>query len=455
MLFVIVALAVAAGLAGGSGAATRAASAHAVPQIVVGPRLSASGLAAPTSADCTAALAGAGIVGTCYSPQDIRNEYDITPLISGGTDGSGQTIVIFDAFGSPTIASDLKTFDTAYGLPDPPSFKIYAPEGNPQLNYTGLPSPVGFHNKNTGTQIGWAYETTLDVDWAHALAPAANIALVVTPTAETQGVQGVPNMEDAQQWALDHGIGKIWSDSWATTEQAFHTGASIQQLDKLYSDAAAQGVSAFFGTDDTGVANADKQGRLFPFPTVTFPSASTNVISVGGTQIFPPVPTITTYQPEQVWNDCCGAGGGGYSTVFPEPAWQKAAGIPDPAGARGMPDVSLNAAIVSSVLIYESFDPAGPGWSIIGGVSSATPQWAAIDALANQADGDLGFLTPRLYQIYDNPTAYASSFHDITVGDNSFAGITGYTAATGWDAATGLGTPDVANLVTALKSTTP
>jgi subtilase family serine protease len=456
MLFVIVALALAAGRADGSGAASSAGGARAIPQITVGPRLSAPAFAAPTSADCTAALASFGVVGTCYSPQDIRDEYDITPLISGGTDGSGQTIVIFDAFGSPTIASDLKTFDEAYGLPDPPSFNVYTPQGNPQLNYTNLPSPVGLHNKNTGTQIGWAFETTLDVDWAHALAPGANIALVVSPTAETQGVQGVPNMEDAQRWVLDHGIGKIWSNSWGTTEQAFHTSASIQQLDKLYSDAAAQGVSAFFGTDDSGVANPDKQGRLFPLPTVSFPSGSTNVIAVGGTQIFPPVSAITTYQPEQVWNDCCGAGGGGYSTVFGEPSWQQAAAIPDPTGARGTPDVSLNSAIVSSVLIYESFDPTGPpGWAFIGGVSSATPQWAAIDALANQADGALGFLAPRLYQIYDNPAAYASSFHDITVGDNSFAGITGYPAGAGWDAATGLGTPDVANLITALQNTTP
>jgi len=168
----------------------------------------------------------------------------------------------------------------------------------------------------------------------------------------------------------------------------------------------------------------------------------------------PPVSAITSYQPEQVWNDCCGAGGGGYSTVFPEPSWQQAAGIPDLLGTRGMPDVSLNSALVSSVLTYNSFDPAGAGWAIIGGVSSATPQWAAIDALANQADGNLGFLAPRLYQIYSTP-AYATAFHDITVGTNSFNGVTGYSAGPGWDPATGLGTPDVANLVTALATTTP
>lgn len=452
---VFLAAAVAAAVASAAGGSGPVAAPQARPLAVVGPRVGQqSGETPPSSADCMAALAGYGINGTCYSPNDIRNEYNITPVLASGIDGSGQTIVIFDAFGSPTIQADLQTFDEAYGLPAPPSLTVYAPEGKPQYPYVGAPASAVAHNKNLQTEIGWAYETTLDVEWAHALAPGAAIALVVTPTAETQGVQGIPNLQNAAQWVLDHHIGSIWSNSWATTEQAFHTSASIQQLDRLYADASAQGVSAFFGTDDSGVFNTDKQNRGYPFPTVTYPSSSPNVISVGGTQI-QVASSITSYLPEAVWNDCCGAGGGGYSTVFGEPAWQQAAGIPNPSGTRGMPDVSLNSALVSNVLIWESFDPGGSGWIFIGGVSSATPQWAAIDALANQADGPLGFLAPRLYQIYDNPTAYAQAFHDITVGDNSFAGVTGYSAASGWDPASGLGTPNVANLITALAATTP
>jgi subtilase family serine protease len=120
---------------------------------------------------------------------------------------------------------------------------------------------------------------------------------------------------------------------------------------------------------------------------------------------------------------------------------------------RGLPDVSYNAAVISAVLIYESFDPVyGAGWAPEAGTSAATPQWAAIDALANQADGPLGFLTPRLYQLYTNGS-YSTAFHDIVTGNINFAGITGYAAAPGWDAASGLGTPDVANLVKALTST--
>ncbi len=437
-------------------AASATSSVDVAPLEIVGPFVKAKSAQPPTSADCTAGLASFGIIGTCYNPYDIRNQYGVAPLLASGVTGRGQTIVIFDAFGSPTIQADLKTFDAEYGLPDPPSFKVYEPEGHVVLNYANVGSPVAFHNKNVQTEIGWAYETTLDVEWAHALAPGANIALVVTPIAETQGVQGIPNLQHAAQWVLDNRIGSIWSNSWATTEQAFHNNAAIRNLDVFYAQAAAKGVSAFFATGDSGVANGDKQGRLFPFPTVTYPSSSPNVIAVGGTQIFPPVPAITSYQSEQVWNDCCGAGGGGYSSVFPETAMQKAAGIPDPTHARGTPDVSLNSAIISSVLIWESFDPTGPpSWAFIGGTSSATPQWAAIDALANQADGPLGFIAPRLYQIYTNSASYGSAFHDITVGDTSFAGITGYGAAAGWDAATGLGTPNAANLVIALASTTP
>ncbi len=422
-----------------------------VPQIIVGPEAGHNAAQPPTGAFCLATL---GIA--CYRPSDIQDQYDFPPLYREGFDGTGQTIVIFDSFGSPTIRSDLATFDSAFGLPAPPSFNIYMPEGTVTYNYTHVPSPVDFHNKNVATEIGWAYETTLDVDWAHAMAPGASIDLVVTPIPETEGVQGIPNLQHAQSFALSQHLGSIWSNSWATTEQAFHTAASIQVLDKLYAQAAAQGVTAFFGSGDSGVANVDKQGRLFPFPTVTYPSSSPNVVSVGGTEVTHPTASITSYQPESVWNDGFGAGGGGYSSVFAEPADQAAAAIPDPAKMRGAPDVSMNAAVISAVLIYESFDPTvAPGWLPIAGTSEATPLWAGTDAVMNQADGPLGFLMPRLYQIYENPVLYAEAFHDITVGNNSFAGITGYSAARGWDPASGLGTPDAAGLAAALAQTTP
>jgi subtilase family serine protease len=422
----------------------------AVPQVLVGPVVGHA-TTPPSGAECLATL---GIA--CYQPADLQAQYDFGPLYAAGDDGKGQTIVIFDSFGSPTIGHDLGVFDEAFGLPAPPSFKVYMPEGRVNYNYTGAPSPVAFHNKNVSTRIGWAYETTLDVEWAHAMAPGASIDLVVTPNAETEGVQGIPNMQNAQSFALSHGLGAIWSNSWSATEQGFHNAASIGQLDKLYANAAAQGVTAFFATGDFGVANPDKQGRVFPFATVTYPTSSSHVVAVGGTEVTTPTAGISAYQPESVWNDGFGAGGGGYSTVFAEPSDQSAAGIPDPSGMRGLPDVSMNASVISAVLIYESFDPTvAPGWTPIAGTSEATPLWAGTDAVMNQADGSLGFLMPRLYQIYANPALYGEAFHDITAGNNSFGGITGYSATAGWDAATGLGTPDAAGLATALSQTTP
>jgi subtilase family serine protease len=423
----------------------------AVPLVIVGPEVGTSSAQPPTGAEC---LAATGLA--CYRPSDLQAQYDFGPLYAKHDNGSGQTIVIFDSFGSPTIRSDLATFDQAFGLPAPPSFTIYTPEGVPNYNYTHVPSPVDFHNKNVATKIGWAYETTLDVEWSHAMAPGAAIDLVVTPNPETEGVQGIPNLQNAQQFALSNHLGTIWSNSWSATEQSFHNTASIGNLDKLYAQAAAAGVTVFFATTDSGVANTNKQGTVYPFPTVTYPSSSPNVVAVGGTEVNPPTASISSYQPEQVWNDGFGAGGGGYSTVFAEPSYQSAAGIPDPSGMRGLPDVSMNAAVISAVLIYESFDPTvPPGWTIEAGTSEATPLWAGTDAVMNQADGPLGFLAPRLYQIYSNPALYAEAFHDITIGNNSFGGITGYTAGTGWDAASGLGTPDAAGLAAALTHTTP
>lgn len=437
----------------GASEGVRARQSATVGQLVVGPVVSHSAQKIPTSAQCKAATGGA--VLACYGPSDIQAQYNFGPLYSMGDTGRGQTIVIFDAFGSPTIRQDLATFDAAYSLTAPPSFNIYMPEGNITYNYTTAASAVDSHNKNVATELGWADETTLDVEWSHALAPGANIDLVLTPIPETEGVQGITNLENAQTFALNNHLGTIWSNSWAATEQSFQTPASIQVLDKQYALAAAAGVTAFFATGDTGVANGNKQGVLYPFPTVNFPASSPNVVAVGGTEIPAPPATITSYQPEAAWNDCCGSGGGGYSSVFREPASQTAAGIPDPTGMRGMPDVSMNAALVSSILIYESFDPAGSGWEIIGGTSEATPLWAATDAVMNQADGPLGFLGPRLYQIYETPSLYTTAFHDITSGSNSWNGITGYNAAAGWDPATGLGTPNAAGLASALALTTP
>ena len=130
----------------------------------------------PTTSYC---LANFGI--HCYSPAQFEKAYDLGPLHSHGIDGRGQTIAIVDSFGSPTIANDLHVFDQTFGLPDPPSLKIIAPAG-----------PIPAFDPTNSDMVGWAEETTLDVEWSHVFAPGANILLVETPVSETEGVHGLP-----------------------------------------------------------------------------------------------------------------------------------------------------------------------------------------------------------------------------------------------------------------------
>src|SRR3984957_9126294 len=156
---------------------------------------------APTDAECRSSL----YPSPCYSPQQMRKAYGLDSLTNAGFVGKGQTIVIIDSYGSPTIEADLKAFDQGYGLPDPPSFKILAPLGT-----------VPF-DPNNSTQVGWAFEATLDVEWAHAMAPGAKIVLLTSPVSETEGVQGLPEFLALEKYAVTHKLGKIVSQSWGAT----------------------------------------------------------------------------------------------------------------------------------------------------------------------------------------------------------------------------------------------
>ncbi|MBO0797021.1 MAG: hypothetical protein J2P36_39585, partial [Ktedonobacteraceae bacterium] len=160
----------------------------------------------PTDAECRANQGGTGVDWPCLSPQEIRNTYNIAPLLDAGYTGKGETIVIIDSFGSPTIEQDLKIFDKGYGLPDPPSFKVLAPLGT-----------VPF-DPNDADQVSWAFEASLDVEWAHAIAPDASIVLLTSPVDETQGIAGMPEFAQLIKYALDHHLGNIISQSWGTTE---------------------------------------------------------------------------------------------------------------------------------------------------------------------------------------------------------------------------------------------
>ncbi len=384
----------------------------------------------------------------CYRPTDIRAAYGVDTLHAAGITGKGQTIVIIDSFGSPTIQADLHTFDEAYGLPDP-KLTVLSPLGT-----------VPF-DPNNSDMVGWAFETTLDVEWSHAIAPGANIVLMTSPVDETEGVQGLPQFLFLEKYALDHHLGKIISQSWAATENTLFTPAGEQvfnQFESFYKRAAQENVTVFASAGDFGSSNFELDLTTFyPFPTVNFPASSPWVTAVGGTSLF--ADTNGTYDSETVWDEVAqsaGAGGGGISQFFSEPSYQRD-NLPKSDqtllnGHRGIPDISYNADPLTAILVYISIPVPSipPGFYMIGGTSEGSPQWAGIIADANQLAGrPLGFLNQALYELGNSSDA-AESFHDITVGNNGYNNVPGYNATPGWDPASGWGTPKTANLVTEL-----
>jgi len=391
----------------------------------------------PTDAECRAAL---GV--PCYSPQEIWAAYELGNVIQAGYTGVGQTIVIIDSYGSPTIVSDLNTFDMAYGLPDPPSFQVIAPLGT-----------VAF-NPNNPVQVGWAGESTLDVEWAHAMAPGANIVLLTSPAAETQGVPGLPDFLKLEQYALDHNLGKIISQSWGTPENdLFASQEGIDVLTKFesfFASAIKANVTLLAATGDTGSTGYELDGvNLYPMRVVNYPASSPLVTAVGGTSLY--ATTEGQYLNETVWNSLFGEGGGGVSQYFFEPSYQQLT-LPQSDqlllnGFRGLPDLSYNADCNTPILIYQSYiSPSG--FYTACGTSQGPPQWAGIIADANQLAGfPLGFLNEKLYQL-GGSGRLSDALHDVILSDNSVGfTVPGYFATPGWDPASGWGTPRAGKLL--------
>lgn len=383
----------------------------------------------------------------CYSPHDMQTAYGLKRLIAAGMVGTGQTIIVVDSYGSPTIARDLAAFDAGYRIPNPPSFQVLAPLGT-----------VPWDPKLYPDEPGWAAETTLDVEWAHAMAPGAAIVLLTSPVDETEGVQGLPEFLKLEEYALAHHLGGIISQSWAATENTLFENAAGPQGPKLIADyqafyarAASEQVTVLGAAGDDGTSNFQTNGvDFYQFPTVNFPASSPLVTAVGGTDLT--LVQSGKYQSEKVWSDkkCC-AGGGGLSQIFKEPQYQKSA-VPQSVldGARGLPDVSYNAAVGDEfILVYAGFPGTKPGWYGIGGTSEGSPQWAGIVADLDQYEGrPLGFLNPMLYSV-GSIGLFGHIGRDIAKGDNALIGVKGatapgYRAAAGWDPASGWGTPNLA-----------
>jgi len=242
---------------------------------------------------------------------------------------------------------------------------------------------------------------------------------------------------------IDHHLGDVISQSFGATEQTFPSPRSIYDLRSAYVNAALRGITVLAASGDTGATNDELDGEtLYPNRVVGWPASDPLVTAVGGTMLDLDA-NGNRLEPDTVWNDGFGAGGGGVSSVFSRPFYQF--GVRGIVGdARGIPDVSMSAAVNGGVDLYLSFagtespGVSDPGWYIFGGTSEASPLFAGIVAIADQIAGHrLGLINPSLYAIADRPW---SGITDITTGNNTFAGVTGYDAGPGYDLASGLGT---------------
>jgi len=441
-----------------------------------------SSVTPPTQAQC------ASVGRRCFAPQAIRAAYNVGPLHSAGIDGRGVTIAIVDSYGSDTMAHDLHVFNQAFGLQSMCGEEgVTCTAGMPtysELSLQGSPATKAPPGNSNGTgqedKSAWALEVALDVETAHAMAPMANILLVHTPTAETLGVQGFPQMMAAEDYVVKNHLAQVISQSFASAEDAFGSAKSLGNLRYAFVNAAANGVTVLGSSGDGGSANAKKPpvgqgGSTIPFPTVEWPASDPLVTGVGGTylctnptntasrvldNVSPPVNCQNQNQAEVGWI----ASGGGFSHVFSKPSYQSSlpAGSTAIGSMRGVPDIALQASARTGALVYLTLPPDGnsglicgsapcsTGWYDIGGTSLSCPQWAGLVGLAVQVNGGhgLGLINPALYQLASNPSSYASDFFDVTTGNNQAdPSIPGYPATTGWDPVTGLGTPNAANLV--------
>jgi subtilase family serine protease len=438
----------------------------------------------PTEANCFS------VGRRCFTPTSMQNSYNLGPLHAAGKEGQGVTVAIIDSFGDPNIESDLNVFNNAMGLPhmcgepgvtctsDMPTFQHEFWNGKTVVHAP----PPGSQGTGSQARNAWALETALDVEWVHSIAPKANILNVTTNPAETLGVQGFPQMMNAEQFIVDNHLATVISQSFAAAEETFHSTQSLMNLRHAFVSAAANGVTVLGSSGDSGTANSTftpvKNPGVFPFPTVEWPASDPLVTSVGGTYLCtnpvtgagvdntdPPVNCQGQPNREVGWV----GSGGGFSHVFAKPSYQNTlpAGSTAIGSMRGVPDISYQASSRTGVLVYDTApgdasgglncspgNPCSAGWYVVGGTSASCPQWAALVAIADQIAGHgLGLINPKLYSLATSPN-YGSYFYDVTTGNNEQvgSGVPGFPATQGWDPVTGLGTPNAANLVPALAS---
>ena len=351
-----------------------------------------------------------------FGPQDLRIFYDEAPLIGQNLDGTGNCIAIIGA--SDFADSALEFFDTTFGLPAS----------------TVTRKVVG--GRNPGQTGGLLeQEALLDVEYAHAIAPGAGIVFYVSRGDLIVSITAAVN---------DNLCGAISiSFDFCSDTPAYFTDSLNQQFSK----AAAQGQSVFVAAGDVGVVGevVNKSGtECVPGrrPNVNEASANPNVTAVGGTSFNPDYDgsgEVVGPVPESAWNDSSGATGGGASRLFKKPSYQKGLGVPAD-GRRDVPDIALVASLDSPGAWFA--DERDEISCCVGGTSLATPLWAGFSQVIAQARGGrLGNLNFELYALAQQPD---KGIRDVTIGNNSFDGVAGFSAGPGYDQTTGWGTVDMA-----------
>jgi subtilase family serine protease len=318
-----------------------------------------------------------------YSPAQIRHAYGVDKLTQTG---SGATVAIVTAYGSPTLAKDLATFSSQYKL---------ATANLTIVNASGAPS---------GSDAGWALETSLDAEWAHALAPSANLLVVVAKD------DTLSSLLAAVDYATAHA--KIVSMSWGSNE--FNGETSYD------SHFNKPGVTCVAAGGDSGGGPG-------------WPAVAPTVTAIGGT-------TLTLDASGDVISETAWSGSnGGRSQYEAIPAYQTAVLS---GKARGVPDVSFDGDPNTGLSIYDSTPyERVSGWFEVGGTSAGTPSWAGIYALVDDA-ASLGVARTTNAAVY---AAGEADFRDITKGSDAQN-----KAGVGYDLVTGLGSPLANVLVPAL-----
>lgn len=371
------------------------------------------------------------------SPGDFAIIYNVNALYSAGLDGSGQSIAIVGR--THPSSTNWATFRSTMGLSANP----------PQVIVNGTdPGDLGGGEDN---------EADLDVEWSGAVAKNATIEFVVSQsTTSTDGV------DLSAQYIVNNNLAPVMSTSFGECESDL--GHSERNFYKsLWQQAAAQGITSFVSTGDSGAAGCNLGSDSSGSGLAVNGLASTPYnVAVGGTQFNEGTEiywntsntgytSALNYIPETAWNESGNAGGsglwstgGGKSTYYRKPSWQVSPGVPAD-GKRDLPDVSLTAAGHDGYLV----ETQGALYAI-GGTSASSPSFAGLMALIVQNTGQRqGNANSRFYQLaaLQYGAGGATVFHDTTSGNNSVPGVTGYSCTTGYDLVTGLGSVDAYALV--------